>query len=634
MLNQRDVVQLAQADRGRNWSRVRAWGITGVWSRSVCERGRGEWLCYDPGMLRFRRWLPVVLQLLLLLVFVVPALRSAMRDNDQASLVNGALQIRAHQVSAWRNELYNYDKQYGSFVLLAWLLQLFPHADPTVVSNVMLAVLYGVGSVAALLAAGVAGLPWWVGTVLVLTPSMIFYAPFLGTSQMSLAFLLLALPFLLRRTGRWFAVGLLLLAVATAMRVDALFCLPAIYTAITARKSVRQMVTDRKLWLLVAAVAVPLFAGRLMVPKATPNGAPLFLIPSYIVALLVFTVGVPWIVCALLYTNAGVRAALQRRRWLVFYAVSVLSLWWGLLYYLPQFYSARYFFPTFFSSLVLLTSRRGRLLLRTARPGRVGVPGWAVASLVGLSVLPWIVGVQMRSKKSAGISLGHETDMPTSDGLLPMGSYAAFESRMIAQKDVVDHNQEILQSARGVTFRPCGGVVEVYQTPMASYLEEVAEEQGQPSQLVMSGATSACEAVYLDLRSVMRKDVPTDWMLAHAMRWESRPGEVRPILSVDGTRGPNELTAWVQSAVEVAHGLDARYHRAAGGANVVPVPAGVSAVLFTDAARCLPEGDSKSGLVWERLKGQRKARTVPLCSDGQGGWFLGAQPDFLQKGSN
>ena len=556
-----------------------------------------------------------------------------MRDNDQASLVNGALQIKTHQVSAWRNELYNYDKQYGTFVLLAAVLKLFPHADPTVAGNVMLAVLYSVGSIAALVAAGWAGLPWWVGTVLVLTPSMIFYAPFLGTSQVSLAFLLLAFPFLLRRTGRLFPVGLILLALATAMRVDALFCLPAIYTAISARKTVRQMVTDRKLWMLVAAVAVPLFAGRLMVPKATPNGAPRFFIASYVVAMLVFVIGLPWLVCGLIYTRDGLKAALRRRQWIVFYGVSVVSLWWGLLYYSVQFYSARYFFPTFFSSLVLLSSRRGRLWLRAARPGAAGVRGWMTAGLVGLSVLPWVVGVHMKSKKSAGPSLAHETDMPTSDGLLPMGSYAAFEGRMIAAKDVVDHNQEILDSARGVHYRTCNGAVQVYQTPMASYLEEVAEEQGQPQALVMSGESSGCDAVYLDLRSVMRKDVPTEWMLQHAMRWESPAGAVRPILSVDGTRGPNELTAWVQSAVEVAHGLDARFYRASGGASEVAVPAGVSAVLFTDAARCLPEGESRDGLTWQRLKGQRKARQVPLCSDGRGGWFVGAQPDFLQKGN-
>ena len=556
-----------------------------------------------------------------------------MRDNDQASLVNGALQIKAHQVSPWRNGLYNYDKQYGTFVLLALGMRVFPHVDPTVLGNVLQAVLYGVGSLVALVAAAVIGLPWWVGTVLVLTPSMIFYAPFLGTSQVSLAFLLLAFPFLLRRTGRLFYAGLVLLAVATAMRVDALFCVPAIYTAITARKTVRQMVTDRKLWMLVAAVAVPLFAGRLMVPKATPNGAPLFLIPSYVVAILVFAIGLPWLVCGLIYTRDGLKAALGRRRWLVFYGVSVVSLWWGLLYYSVQFYSARYFFPTFFSSLVLLSSRRGRLWLRAARPGAVGVRGWVTAGLVGLSVLPWVVGVRMKSKKSAGLSLRRETDMPTSDGLLPMGSYAAFEGRMIAAKDVVDHNQEILESARGVRFRPCGGVVQVYQTPMASYLEEVAEEQGERSALVMSGSASGCAAVYLDLRSVMRKDVPTAWMLEHAMRWESPAGAVRPILSVDGTSGPNELTAWVASAVEEARGLDARFYRASGGASEVAVPAGVSAVLFTDAARCLPEGESRDGLVWERLKGQRKERRVPLCSDGRGGWFVGAQPDFLQKGN-
>jgi hypothetical protein len=176
-------------------------------------------------LLRHRLVLPFF-QLVLLLLFVSPAVQSVARDNDQASLVTGAMQISRHQISPLRDGLYLFDKQYGTHFLLAFAFKLFPGFDPITLGNAILVLLYGTGSTVAFYAAEKSGFSRRMGVMLCLIPSLILYAPFLGTSQLSLAFLLLSYPLLMSRLGAKFYAGLLMLALAMTMRVDAAFCVP------------------------------------------------------------------------------------------------------------------------------------------------------------------------------------------------------------------------------------------------------------------------------------------------------------------------------------------------------------------------------------------------------------------------
>ncbi len=590
-------------------------------------------------LLRSRLFLPCF-QLALLLLFVLPAVQSVARDNDQASLVTGAMQIARQQISPFRDDLYLFDKQYGTYLLLAFVFRLLPHVDPITLGNAILVLLYGAGSIAALYAAEKSGLSRRIGIMLCLIPSLVLYAPFLGTSQLSLAFLLLSYPLLISRAGAKFYAGLLMFALAMTMRVDALFCVPAIYTAISARRTLRQVLVDKTMWLLVAAVAVPLVIGRSIAPKSTYLSAGRFFIFSYYAALFVFAIGVPWLAGAIAFSAFSLRAASRRRRWCAFYAVTAASVWCSLIYYSVQMYSARYFFPAFFSSFVLLSSRRGRCWFRWMMRKSHAKQRAAVTGLVALSFAPWLIGVHLSSLRSARPTLLNPSLIPTSDGVIPMGGVALFQASLIARHGVVDHNQQSLLSARSVHYRPCpDGRIAVYFSGMSSFLMQAAEEQGFRSWIVVQEDTSSTcpKGRYVELRALVRGETNVDLLLRHAMKWESAPDAPRPILSVDLTSPPNDVTEKVKALVAIGKRSDFTYHSLPlGGVRTNYVlEDGHAALMYTDERSCLPPEAKivavpRSGLIWAEIAAQPVRRSIAVCARQNGAWLPAEMPQFLQ----
>ncbi|WP_158941442.1 hypothetical protein [Granulicella sp. S190] len=590
-------------------------------------------------LLRYRFFLPV-LQAALLLLFVFPALQSVVRDNDQASLVTGAMQISRHQISPLHDGLYLFDKQYGTYLLLSLVFKFFPGFDPITLGNAIQILLYGIGSILALYVAEKRGLSRRIGVTLCLVPSLILYAPFLGTSQLSLAFLLLSYPFLINRAGVKFYAGLLLLALATTMRVDAIFCVPAIYTAISARRTLRQVFMDKTMWLFVATVTIPLVIGILIAPPSIYLPADHFFVLSFYAALLVFAIGLPWLVSATTFSVFGVRAALQRRRWSTFYIVMVASVWCSLAYYSVQMYSARYFFPTFFSSFALLSSKRGRFWFRWMKQRHLAVQRVGMRVLTALSLTPWIVGVHFFSLHSGKLTLSNPTLIPTSDGVLPMGSLAAFQASLIARHGVVDQNQQSLLAARSVRYKPCpDGLVSVYFSGMSSFIMQAAEEQGLRSRiLVLQDTTSSCpKGRYVELRALVRGETNVDLLLRHAMKWESAPDALRPILSVDLTSPANDTTEEIKTLVAMGRRMDFTYHALpAGGVptNYV-LEDGHAALMYTDERSCLPrEGKTiavpGSNEIWAEIAAKPVRRSIAVCAMRSGAWLPVEVPQFLQ----
>jgi hypothetical protein len=590
-------------------------------------------------LLRHKLFLPYF-QLALLLLFVIPAVQSVARDNDQASLVTGAMQIARHQISPFHDGLYLFDKQYGTYFLLAGAFKLLPGIDPLTLGNAILVLLYGTGSIVAFYAAEKSGFSRRIGIMLCLVPSLILYAPFLGTSQLSLAFLLLSYPLLINRAGAKFYVGLLMFALAMTMRVDALFCVPAIYTAISARRTLRQVLVDKAMWLLVAAVAIPLVIGRLIAAKSIYLSAEHFFIFSYYAALLVFAIGVPWLASAIAFSAFSLRAASRRRRWFAFYTVMAASIWCSLIYYSVQMYSARYFFPAFFSSFVLLSSRRGRCWFRWAIRNRCSTPRAMVTGLTALSFAPWLIGVHLFSLHSARPTLFHPSLIPTSDGVVPMGALAAFQASLIARHGVVDHNQQSLLSARSVRYRPCpDGRVTVYFSGMSSFIMQAAEEQGFRSWIVVQEDTSSTcsKGRYIELRALIHGETNVDLLLRHAMQWESAPDALRPILSVDLTSPPNDVTEKVKALVAIGKRTDFTYHALPVGGvltNYV-LEDGHAALMYTDEKSCLPR-EAKiivvphSDAIWAEISAKPVRRFIAVCARQNGAWLPAEMPRFLQ----
>ena len=121
------------------------------------------------------------------------ALVAPATDNDQAGLISGALQLARGEVPFTFADFYNYDKQYGTYLLLAGLYWLAPAADPVLTGNLFQVVLLAAALAAVALRWERTAYPPLILTLpVLLSPGVVLFGPFLGTGSVSLAFLLFA----------------------------------------------------------------------------------------------------------------------------------------------------------------------------------------------------------------------------------------------------------------------------------------------------------------------------------------------------------------------------------------------------------------------------------------------------------
>jgi hypothetical protein len=394
------------------------------------------------------------------------------------------------------------------------------------------------------------------------------------------------------------------------------------------------------MWLLAAAVAIPLAIGPLIAAKSIYLRANHFFNFPYYAALFVFAVGVPWLLSAAAFSSFGLCAALRRRRWAAFYTVMAASVWCSLIYYSVQMYSARYFFPAFFSSFVVLSSKRGRCWFRWMTQRNHVIQRAVVTGLTALSFAPWLVGVHLFSLHSGSPTLLNPALIPTSDGVIPMGGLAVFQASLIARHGVLDHNQQSLLAARSVHYRPCpDGLVAVYFSGMSSFIMQAAEEQGFRSRIIVQeDTTSTCsKGRYVELRALVRGETNVDALLRHAMKWESAPDALRPIISVDLTSPANQMTEKVKALVAIGKRRDFAYYAIPMGGlltNYV-LEDGHAALLYTDKKTCLPREATiiaapRPDMIWAEVAAKQVQRSIAVCAMQSGAWLPAEMPQFLQ----
>ena len=459
---------------------------------------------------RRQAWLEVAIHVVLFWPAVLLLLPSIMRENDQASLLRGAVLLARGAVNPLHADFYNYDKQFGAYWLLGGVLRVFGFLDPVAVANIAQVVLLAV--VLALVyrrAARSKALPRRLVLASLLSPVWILDVPFVSTAVVSACFFLLAYlgASVQRRSWRLALSGAAIFA-AAACRVDVLLAVPFLIWITSPRQLRLQPIA-----MVYAVSAIVAFGmGRLIYSGSTfDTNSPSF-VPQVIAAYTVFGLGVNAIVLLLLFI--GLFVAMRAQRWRWFYAAGAVSLLMPLLFYVVQLFSPRYFLLASTTLLAVLLSSRGAALLRYLL--RMRAPTEVVVALA--AVVPLILGLRAPSLTLRSIrpTISAATVFPTAVGHWPMGAIYAFAGWARFGGEPLDHNQAIFISSMATSFAPActDGRVAVLDTPMAAFVQLAVTLKHQTPRLVELPVETACGTAYADLRS-----------LSHAwLNWQEQSG--------------------------------------------------------------------------------------------------------------
>ena len=381
------------------------------------------------------------------------AVGPVMRESDQASLLEGSLQLVAKDRAVAANDSYNYDKQYLSYWITAAWLKVRMTGDMRSMEiaregNLLAITLYAL----ALLAAVGARKRWSGVQVAVLygalfTPVLSFSGVFLSPNMLSASFLLL-LAVMLRhdpeRSGtdtsrgsqsrvRVCLVGVLAWA-ATAARQDALLLMPLLALFAAQEESLRATLRDQRVQAMIVGTGFAIILGLLLSEKFAVLPAPFFVLPTF----LAFVGGGLGALLLLVITFAFGLAS----RGSLFRVLMALSVLLPLIFYGCVLYTPRHLFLPALAILLTLFSDRGRDCWDRLGQGRWG--RFAVLVTLLTTALPWVVGVRMAGWKQASIVTSAPTLYPSTDGFWPMGAYGEFLGRLAnGAKEPVDHNQRV-----------------------------------------------------------------------------------------------------------------------------------------------------------------------------------------------
>jgi hypothetical protein len=449
------------------------------------------------------------LVLLVVICLIMAALVApAMRDNDQAGLISGALQLARGEVPFTHAGFYNYDKQYGTYLLLAGLYWLAPAADPVLMGNLFQVLLLVAALAAVALRWERTSYPPLVLTLpVLLSPVVVLFGPFLGTGSVSLAFLLFA--FAVSRPGISLGRGLvvcILTAIASACRGDIALAIPAFYLAGTAAAPILTLLRRPYPWLLAFAAVAPVLVGKALDANTSADFLGVSFVPQVWVAFTFFGLGAAGTLLTLIYATAFLVLAITRRHRIGFYAALGAATLLPMVFYSVQLSTPRYFLLSAAILLFLASSRRVNLLYSTGwstrwRPLVAGGAGLIAAFAAG----PWIVGLHAPTLSEIRPTLTSPTLIPTSDGRIPIGAYLGFAVELASNRFLVDHNQKIWLAARSTQYRACDdGTVPLLGTGMVNYLELAVRVAGRSPRIVAGPDQSPCRFAYADARSLLR----------------------------------------------------------------------------------------------------------------------------------
>ncbi|QQL45630.1 hypothetical protein [Sulfuriroseicoccus oceanibius] len=430
-----------------------------------------------------------------------------MRESDQASLVDGGLQIARD--GDWLGEsYYNYSRQYVSYWVVA--LGLLPQLD----AGIDALVESGNRSAAAVLAFGLAVMAsrrrrWSPVELIVLglalfCPVWWFSAPLLASNGIAAGFvLLLAVVLATRRSGGRSAAAAVLTFLAVGARSDVALILPMIVLLAAPVARVPRLMRDGTTWAMAGSAVLALVVGRLI--TESPTGMPsTFFDVRLFGAYVVFGLNGLTLAWAVFFLLVVGRAWCGRSLWWAGVAVAVLLPW---LFYAPLLYSPRHLVVVVAGVLTTLVLPRGRNVW--SQVARVWWARWGVACGVAASLMLSLVGLRMNSMKDIAPVVGESTWYPTADGLWPMGANIPFFVRLAqADERPLDHNQLVWNAWRQVEQVPADGPVAVFSSGLTTYGELRLRALGVDA----ARADELTEGVVFDSRSFLRRKVDRNQM--------------------------------------------------------------------------------------------------------------------------
>lgn len=401
------------------------------------------------GKMRFAAVLVTVIWVCLEVWAVGPV----MRESDQASLLEGAVNL-ANRSSSWSdNDSYNYDKQYFSYwVVAAWLkVRGVVEVDGSVPQlvregNLLAVVLFSL----ALLAAVGSQRKWSSPQVAALycalfTPVLAFSGMLLSPNMISAAFVLTIVVMLRRNETAGeeadpgpslVRIGLVALIAwaATAARQDVILLMPLLALLARRGEPLRALFHDKLVGAMAGGCIAAMVGGYLLSATHTAMPKPFF-VPQSFVAYLGGGLGVLLLLVLLFAARLGFSGSLRRTA----LGAAVLV---PLLFYCCVLYTPRHLFLAAMAVLLTIFFDRGReawISLAASRLGRVVI----VLTVLGTLVF-WVVGVRMSGMKSGRPVMSAATLFPSTDGFWPLGAHSWFFSRLAqSSREPVDHNQQV-----------------------------------------------------------------------------------------------------------------------------------------------------------------------------------------------
>jgi hypothetical protein len=489
---QRVISELASIDM-REVSRDSGVGTIGFFGRKRKS---------PTGFLRIWAWLPWAAWLFSL-ISVGALLAPVMHESDQASLVDGALQISRGIQPMVGADLYNYDKQFLSYWAMAAIVKALPGADPLLVTN---AASFGIfwGALALLLLARPVrtGVQAAATSAVILAPAFWEHSAFLATNFLAGGVFFLAIA--MWRSGRMAPrlFSALMLGCSVACRADMLLVLPLAAWLVLPRRGLRRWLGEPWLWVIAVAGVAAFAAGSLLAAEGSPNFYNPFFLPKIYAAYALFGLGAAGLVFLQWLAGAGLLAIarLSRRRgWAAMHcAAGGLALLPVFLFYSALMFSTRHWTAMLCGLLACCVSRRGAVLLGA---------GWGPAISWGallLAVSSLFIGVRLPFPDKPSWVFASGTAFPTADGELSMGGYWHRLREMRASGFFHDHNQPVWLAARNAQLRPgLDGRVPVLGTAMNAYYKLAATMQGLEVDVLEPEAAGDRE-YYLDSRQLLR----------------------------------------------------------------------------------------------------------------------------------
>ncbi|BAY13950.1 hypothetical protein [Calothrix sp. NIES-2098] len=454
---------------------------------------------------RVSPWL-LALPFLLLTVY---ATADVIREGDQASLLDGSLQL-ASGANPWSTEFYNYDKQYITFWVVAlvfWLRRFLELPITEVYLGNLFSCLFLWSGVLALLAVARRSRFLVLGVLCVITaPSFLLQTPFLSTAAVSSAFLLWLTWSLLRdnRSLQILVPGILAFA-AVGARADAVLAIPFLLWLTTPIPDLRSLLKRKETWIVIVASILSVTLGGLIYAGqglATNN---FFFYPKIFLAYFAFGLGgagILYLFCIAAIARKTVSTKIYSEQ--MYMVVGCVLMLPPFLFYAAQLLSTRYWMLTVDVLFCFVCSYRGQEIVKSFRFPKQSLS----LALTAVCLFPLVLGLHLPFPSSPRLTLTHPTLFPTADGVMPMGTYAYFLVPRLrnAHSQFVDHNQVVWQAAESTQFElGSNGTVPILETHLPMFLRLAATTQGKRSQLIPPSAIASYPFFYAESRSFTKQ---------------------------------------------------------------------------------------------------------------------------------